>query len=81
MPSLVITKFLSLRRTKKKPSFVIDTNLYCYNVMPFGLKDVGATYQHLVNKVSETLIGKTMEVYVDDLITKSVKEIDHVRDL
>jgi len=49
--------------------------------MPFGLKDVGATYQHLVNKVSETLIGKTMEVYVDDLITKSVKEIDHVRDL
>ena len=35
----------------------------------------------LVNKVFEPLIGKTMEVYVDDMITKSVKENDHARDL
>jgi len=48
--------------------------------MPF-LKSAGATYQHLVNRVFETLIGKMMEVYVDDMITKSVKETDHVRDL
>ena len=48
--------------------------------MPF-LKSAGATYQHLVNRVFETLIGKMMEVYVDDMITKSVKETDHVQDL
>ena len=49
--------------------------------MPFGLNNVGATYQRLVNKVFEPLIGKTMEVYVDDMITKSIEEDDHVQDL
>jgi len=49
--------------------------------MPRGLKNASATYQCLVNKVFATLIGKTMEVYVDDMITKSVKEIDHLRDV
>ena len=62
-------------------SFVIQTALCCYNVKPFVLKNAGATYQCLVNKVFETLIGKTIEVYVDDMITKSVKETDHVQDL
>jgi len=66
---------------QKKTSFVVDTGLYCYRMMPFGLKNAGATYQRLVNKVFESLIGKTMEVYVNDMITKSVKENDHARDL
>ena len=34
-----------------------------------------------MNKVFEPLIGKTMEVYVDDMITKSIKENDHAQDL
>jgi len=63
---------------QENTSFVIDTGLYCYNVMPFRLKNVGATYQCLVNKIFETLIRKTTEVYVDDMIIKSVKETDHV---
>ena len=62
---------------QEKASFVVDTGLYCYTMMPFGLKNAGATYQRLVNKVFEPLIGKTMEVYVDDMITKIVKENDH----
>ena len=49
--------------------------------MPFGLKNVGATYQRLVNKVFKPLIGHTMEVYVDDMITKSREPKDHVRHL
>ena len=49
--------------------------------MPFGLKNADATYQRLVNKVFATPIANTMEVYVDDMITKSAKEVDHVRDL
>jgi len=49
--------------------------------MPFGLKNIGTTYQRLVNKIFEPLISKTMEVYVDDMITKSVKEADQVQDL
>ena len=39
--------------------------------MPFRLKNTGATYQHLVNKLFEPFIGKTMEVYIDDIIVKS----------
>jgi len=50
-------------------------------MMPFELKNAGATYQRLVNKVFKPLIGKTIEVYIDDMITKSVKEANHVQDL
>lgn len=49
--------------------------------MPFGLKNVGATYQRLVNKMFKDLIGKTMEVYIDDTVIKSKKKQDHRNDL
>ncbi|XP_052193804.1 uncharacterized protein LOC127802147 [Diospyros lotus] len=62
-------------------SFITNRGLYCYKVMPFGLKNAGATYQRLVNTMFETHIGKTMEVYVDDMLVKSEKVADHVCDL
>ena len=49
--------------------------------MPFGLIHVGATYQRLVNMMFKDLIGKTMEVYVDDMLVKSKKANDHVTHL
>jgi hypothetical protein len=49
--------------------------------MPFGLKNVGATYQRLVNKMFEAQIGRNMEVYVDDMLVKSLTSHDHVTDL
>ena len=51
-------------------SFITDRGVYCYKFMPFGLKNVGATYQRLVNMMFEVLIGKTMEVYVDDMLVE-----------
>ncbi|KAI5344174.1 hypothetical protein L3X38_012051 [Prunus dulcis] len=48
-------------------SFIMDCGLYCYKVMPFGLKNVVATYQRLVNSLFAALIGNTMEVHVDDI--------------
>ena len=42
-----------------KTAFVIDKGLYCHKVMPFGLKNDGATYQRLVDKMFAKLIGKT----------------------
>jgi len=39
--------------------------------MPFGLKNAGATYQRLVNAMFKEQIGRTMEVYVDDMLVKS----------
>ena len=58
-------------------SFII-CGLYCYKVMPFGLKNAGATYQHLVNMMFKEQIDKTMEVYVDDILIKSKVASDHV---
>ncbi|KAL2227192.1 UNVERIFIED_CONTAM: Retrovirus-related Pol polyprotein from transposon [Sesamum indicum] len=64
-----------------KTSFVTEQGIFCYNVMPFGLKNAGATYQRLVNKMFEKQIGSTMEVYVDDMLVKSQRPEMHMRDL
>ena len=49
--------------------------------MPFGLKNAGATYQMLVNKIFAKLLGVSMEVYIDDMLVKSVNVEDHVMHL
>ena len=49
--------------------------------MPFELKDAGATYQRLVNKMFSEQIGRNMEVYVDDMLIKSKEELTHLDDL
>ena len=63
---------------QEKTSFVTGQGTYCYQVMPFGLKNVGATYQGLVNKMFQKQIGTSMEVYIDDMLVKSVKVELHV---
>ena len=65
----------------KKTAFIMPHGLYCYNVKPFGLKNVEATYQRLVTKIFRQLIGKTMEVYIDDMLVKSKKFFDHTKNL
>ncbi|XP_024018662.1 uncharacterized protein LOC112090784 [Morus notabilis] len=70
-----------LDRDEEHTAFITDRGLYCYKVMPFGLKNAGATYQRLVNKMFAGQIGKSMEVYVDDMLVKSKKTEDHVDDL
>jgi hypothetical protein len=66
---------------QEKTSFTTDRGLYCYTVMPFGLKNAGATYQRLVNKMFQTQIGRNMEVYVDDILVKSLTTGGHIADL
>ncbi|KAL2248293.1 UNVERIFIED_CONTAM: Retrovirus-related Pol polyprotein from transposon opus [Sesamum indicum] len=63
---------------QSKTSFVTDRGIYCYRVMPFGLKNAGATYQRLVNRMFEDQIGRTMEIYVDDMLVKSSRSHDHI---
>ena len=59
----------------------MDRGLYCYIGMLFGLINVGATYQRLVNMMFKEQIGKTMEVYVDDMLVKSKEACDHIKHL
>ena len=66
---------------QEKTSFVTSQGLFCYEVMPFGLKNVGATYQRLVNHMFRPQIGRNVEVYVDDMLVKSLDEGKHLDDL
>ena len=65
----------------KKTAFFAAGGIYCFKVMLFGLKNAGATYQRLVNLMFKEEIGKTMEVYVDDMLVKSKTEEQHIEHL
>ena len=62
----------------EKTAFIIPHGLYCYKVMPFGLKNAGATYQRLMTKIFKPLIGRSIEVYIDDIVVKSKTRKEHV---
>ena len=64
----------------EKIAFITSQGLYCYKVMPFGLKNAGTTYQRLVNKMFSKQIKRNMEVYMDDMLVKSKKELAHLDD-
>ena len=66
---------------QEKTSFITSQGLFCYKVMPFGLKNAGATYQRLVNHMFHPQIGWNVEVYVDDMLVKSLEEGSHLDDL
>ncbi|GKV51647.1 hypothetical protein SLEP1_g58282 [Rubroshorea leprosula] len=63
---------------EEKTSFYAGDAIYCYVMMPFGLKNAGATYQKMVTIVFRAQIGKNLEVYVDDIVVKSLKAEDHL---
>ena len=65
----------------EKTAFITPHGLYCFYVMPFGLKNVAATYQRLVTKIFPPLMGKTMEVYTDNMLFKSKECLDHTKHL
>ena len=66
---------------EEKTAFITPMANYCYKVMPFGLKNAGATYQRLMNKVFTELIEDLMVVYIDDMLIKTKKEESLLRDL
>jgi hypothetical protein len=44
--------------------------LFKYVVMTFGLKNAGAAYQRAMNYIYHNLIGKLVEIYIDDVVVK-----------
>ncbi|KAL0313577.1 UNVERIFIED_CONTAM: Retrovirus-related Pol polyprotein from transposon [Sesamum radiatum] len=66
---------------RKKVSFITSEGTFCYVAMPFGLKNAGATYQRLVDKIFRPQIGRNVELYVDDMLVKSKKAEEHIKDL
>ena len=66
---------------QEKTSFITSKGLFCYKVMPFGLKNTGATYQWLMNKMFHNQIRRNVEVYIDDMLVKTKDEEKHLDDL
>ena len=59
-------------------AFVTEMGIYCYKVMPFGLKNAGATYQRLISKMFLKLMGVTVKAYIDDMVIKNRRAQDHI---
>ena len=66
---------------QEKTSFITSQGLFCYKVIPFGLKNAKATYQRLVNHMFHPQIEQNVEVYVDDMLVKILDEGKHLNDL
>ena len=65
---------------QERTSFGPSQGLFCYKVMPFDLKNVGVTYQRLMNKMFAQQIRRNVQVYVDNMLVKSRREEDHLED-
>ena len=66
---------------QENTSFITSQRLFCYKVMSFGLKNAGAMYQRLMNKMFAHQIGRNVQVYVGDMLVKSLREDDHLGNL
>ena len=66
---------------QEKTAFVTLTRNYHYKVMPFGLKNAGSTYQRMMARMFEPQLGKSIKIYVDDMVVKSKVVSEHLGDL
>ena len=68
-------------RDECKTAFMTKLSCYCYKVIPFGLKNAGATYQRLMDRVLAPMIGRNVQAYVDDMVVTSQVKDQHVINL
>ena len=66
---------------QEKTAFVTLVGNYHYKVMPFGLKNAGSTYQRMMTRMFESLLGKNIEIYIDNMVVKSKMVSEHLGDL
>ena len=68
-------------RNMTRTTFTIEWGIYCYTVMPFGLKNAGATYKRMATTLLHDMMHNEIEVYVDDMILKSKGSEGHIINL
>lgn len=71
-------QILMFKQDEEKTTFIIDMTIYFYSDMPFSLKNVGATYQRLIDMIFVNQLKKNLKVYVDDMEVKSTSTTFHV---
>jgi hypothetical protein len=68
-------------RTQGKTAFITPYGVFCYQVMPFGLKNTGATYQWMMQNCLGSQIGCNIQVYIDNVVITTRKEESLISDL
>ena len=66
---------------QENTTFISPDANYHYTMMPFGLKNAGATYQRMMTRMFRDKIGWTVEVYIDDMVVKRKREPQHINDI
>ena len=66
---------------QEKTAFLTPVGNYHYKVMPFGLKNVGSTYQRMMTRMFKPQLGKSIKAYIDDMVVNSKVASKHVKDL
>ena len=64
-----------------KTTFTTEWGIYYYTVMPLDLKNAGVTYQRMATALLHDMMHKEVEVYVDDMIAKSMDRESYIINL
>ena len=72
---------IRLKVEDEHTAFTMPYGVFCYQTMPFGLKNAGATYQHMMQKCLLTQIGKNVQVYINDVVITMKNESSLLDDL
>ena len=66
---------------QEKIAFITPVGNYHYKVMPFDLKNADSTYQRMMTGIFKSLLGKNIEIYIDNMVVKSKMVSEHLGDL
>jgi hypothetical protein len=66
---------------EEKTAFITPYGVYCYQVMPFGLKNTGATYHRMMQNCLRQMIGRNVQVYIDDVVITTKSDSTLIDDL
>jgi hypothetical protein len=69
------------KEDEEKIAFITPYGVFCYQVMPFGLKNVGATYQRMMQNCLGSQMGRKIQVYIDDVVITTRQEKSLISDL
>jgi len=66
---------------EEKTAFQTPKDILLYKVMPFGLKNIGTTYEKVMQKIFDDMFHQNIECYFDDLVVKSKEKENYLQDL
>jgi hypothetical protein len=69
------------KEDKEKTAFITPYDIFCYQVMPFGIKNAGASYQRMMQNCLGSQIGQNIQVYINDVVITMKREESLINDL